>query len=268
MRRLLVAVLAAGMAATMAAAASARPAAPPTLKAGTLTVGMAPPAVGFVVGTIQGNKINNPKGFEIDLANAIAAKLGITKIEWVNVPWAGLFRPGPKNFDFTFEEATITAQREKTIDFSVPYFIANQGVLLKNGLSAPKSLADVKKLQLCTQTATTGLDWVQTKLRPAKQPQIYQTTSAAFTAVQVGRCDAFIMDIPIVASQKKLKPSAYGPIAGQIDTNENYGAVLASGSKLKSLVNQAISALTADGTIGKLQKKWFNIDFSKVPVLK
>lgn len=268
MRRLLAAALVMALTAVLAAAASARPSAPPTMHPGTLVVGLAPPAVGFQVGTLNGSTVVNPKGFEIDLANAIAAKLGIAKIEWVNVPWAGLFRPGPKNFDFAFEEATITAQRQKAVDFSAPYFVANQGALLSTRAKAPKSLADLKQMQLCGQTASTGLDYVQTKLHPAKAPQVYQTTAAAFTAVQVGRCDAFIMDTPIVASQKKLKPSAYGPIAGQIFTNENYGAVLAKGSKLKPALDQAIKALSADGTIGKLQKKWFNIDFTKLPVLK
>ena len=77
-----------------------------------------------------------------------------------------------------------------------------------------------------------------------------------------------MLDVPIVASQKKTKPSAYGPVAGQIVTNEKYGAVMAKGSKLKPSVDRAIRALTANGTIGKLQKKWFNVNFSKVPVLR
>jgi ABC-type amino acid transport substrate-binding protein len=76
------------------------------------------------------------------------------------------------------------------------------------------------------------------------------------------------MDVPIVASQKKTKPSAYGPVAGQIITNEKYGAVMTKGSKLKPAVDRAIKALTANGSIAKWQKKWFNINFSKLHVLK
>ena len=97
---------------------------------------------------------------------------------------------------------------------------------------------------------------------------MYQSTAAAFIAVQVGRCDAFIMDTPIVASEKKARPSRYGAIAGQIITHEQYGAVLQKGSKLTPIVNTEIAKLWKNGTIGKLQKKWFNVDFSKVPVLK
>jgi ABC-type amino acid transport substrate-binding protein len=72
----------------------------------------------------------------------------------------------------------------------------------------------------------------------------------------------------MVALQKKSKPGAYGPVAGQIVTHEQYGAVMQKGSKLKPLVDKAIKKLTANGTIGKLQKKWFNLNFSAIPTLK
>ncbi len=267
MKRLSLIVAVAALIAVPAAAAGQ--AAAPTLKPGQLTVGLNPPAVGFQVGTLRGNDVINPTGFEVDLAKDIAAKLGIpaTKIKWINIPFTTLFRPGTKPFDFAFEESTITPQRAKAVDFSAPYFDANQGVLLKKGGTTPHSLADLKKMSICAQSTTTGLDYVQHKLH-ATHVQIYNTTAAAFAAVQVGRCDAFVMDVPIVASQKKTKPSAYGPIAGQIVTNEKYGAVLSKGSKLTAQVSAAIKALTADGTIAKLQTKWFAIDVAMIPVLK
>ncbi|HLX33044.1 MAG TPA: ABC transporter substrate-binding protein [Gaiellaceae bacterium] len=267
MKRLLPVVAIAALVAVPAA--SARHTAAPTLKPGQLTVGLDPPAVGFQVGTIRGNNVINPHGFEVDLAKDIAQKLGIpaSKITWLKVPFDTLFRPGAKPFDFAFEESTITTARARVVDFSAPYFIANQGVLLSKGASAPHSLADLKKMSICGQSATTGLDYVQHKLR-ATNVHIYTTTAAAFSALQVGRCQAFVMDVPIVASQKKTKPSAYGPIAGQIDTNESYGAVLAKGSKLTPFISKAIKALTASGAIAELQKQWFAIDVSKIPVLK
>jgi len=266
-KRLLPALAVAALVAVPAAGAQRQ--APPTMHPGALTIALNPPAVGFQVGTLRGNDVTNPSGFEVDLGKDIAAKLGIpaAKISWINVPFETLFRPGAKPFDFAFEEATITAARQKVVDFSTSYFDANQGVLLSKSATAPHSLADLAKMSLCAQSATTGLDYVQHKLH-AKQVHIYTTTAAAFSALQVGRCDAFVMDVPIVASQKNTKPSAYGAVAGQIVTNEQYGAVLSKGSKLTPLVNQAIQALTKDGTIAKLQQKWFHIDVKAIPVLK
>jgi len=123
-------------------------------------------------------------------------------------------------------------------------------------------------MQTCAQTDTTGLTWIQQKLRPSKAPLIYQSTAAAFTAVQIGRCDAIVLDTPIVASEKKARPSRYGIVAGQIVTKEQYGAVLQKGSKLTALVDAQIDKLWKNGTIAGLQKKWFNVDFSKIPTLK
>ena len=92
MKRLIALLAVAALAS--AAAVSARTAAPPTLTPGTLTVAFGDPAVGFAVGTVRGGTITNPRGYEVDLAKAIAAQLGITTIKWVYTPWTGLFSPG------------------------------------------------------------------------------------------------------------------------------------------------------------------------------
>jgi polar amino acid transport system substrate-binding protein len=250
-----------------AAVAAARTSAPPTMTPGTLTVAFGDSAVNFAAGTVHGSNYVNPKGYEVDLATAIAKGLGL-KPKFVYSPWAKLFAPGHKSFDISFQEATITAARAKTVNFTRSYFDANQGVLLSKKAKVPKSLADLKALQTCAQTDTTGLTYLQQKLHPSKAPLIYQSTAAAFLAVQVGRCDAIVLDTPIVASEKKAHPSAYGIVGGQIITHEQYGAVLQKGSALLAPVNAQISKLWSNGTIAKFQKKWFNVDFSKIPVLK
>lgn len=249
-------------------AASARPAASvPTLQAGKLIVAFGDPAPGFASGTVRGNTISNPRGYEVDLAKAIAAKLGLTP-QWMYSPWNSLFAPGTKKFDISFQEATITSQRKRTVDFTASYLNANQGVLISKQTTPPKSLADLKQLQTCAQTNTTGLDWIKTQLHPAKAPLTFPTTTAAYQAVQINRCQAMILDVPLVSLEKKQNPSKFGPVAGQVVTHEQYGAVLQKGSKLLPLVNSTLKTLTKDGTVGKLQKKWFNVDFSTIPVLK
>lgn len=267
MKRLVLLVAVATLAVSLVAVAGARTSAPPTMNPGQLVVGFGDPAVNFANGKIRGSSYLNPKGYEVDLSAAVAAGLGV-KPKYVYTPWAKLFAPGHKSFDISFQEATITAQRKRTVDFTHSYFDANQGVLLSKTAKTPKSLADLKQLQTCAQTDTTGLQFIQQKLHPTKAPLIYQSTAAAFVAVQIGRCDAIILDTPIVASEKKARPTKYGAVAGQIITHEQYGAVLQKGSKLTPLVNAQIDKLWKNGTIAKLQKKWFNVDFSKIPNLK
>ena len=248
-------------------AASARPAAAPTLQTGKLIVAFGDPTPGFVNGSVRGSTFRNPKGYEVDLAKAIAKKLHLTP-EWMYSPWTGLFAPGAKKFDVSFQEATITAQRKKTVDFSSTYMNANQGVLLSKQAPVPHSLTDLRKLQTCAQQDTTGLQYIQDQLKPAKKPLIYPTTTALYHSAQLNQCQAVILDVPLVSLEAKSKPGAFGPVAGQIVTHEQYGAVMQKGSKLTAVINKTIKALTKDGTVGKLQKRWFNIDFSKVAVLK
>jgi polar amino acid transport system substrate-binding protein len=248
-------------------AVPAASAAPPTLQSGKLIVAFGDPTPGFASGTVRGNTITHPRGYEVDLASAIAGKLGLTPV-WMYSPWNSLFAPGTKKFDISFQEATITSQRKRTVDFTTSYLNANQGVLISKQTTAPKSLADLKQLQTCAQTNTTGLDWIKTQLHPAKTPLAFPSLTAAYQAVQINRCQALILDVPLVSLQKRQKPGAYGPVAGQVETHEQYGAILQKGSKLLSVVNTTMKGLIKDGTVGKLQKKWFNLDFSKIPTLK
>ena len=243
----------------------------PTLHPGKLVVGFDLPAAAFWNGQASGNTIKNPSGFEYGLALDIAKQLGIStsKVTFLRAPFATILLAGKKPYDFAMEETTITSQRAKVVGFSAPYFDANQGVLIAKGVKKPTSIADLKSLQTCAQAATTGLDWIQHKLRPAKQPRVYSaSSSAAFDAVQSGACQALILDVPIIEAQNAKQPGAYGGVVGQIDTHEGYGAVFQKNSPLIPDVSKAINTLQSNGTIGKLTKRWFGFDPAKVPILK
>ena len=265
MKKHLALAVVAGLAVT--AVAFAAPSAAPTMHAGMLTVGFDVPAPGFWNGRVTGTTIKNPSGFEYALSQAIAKQLGIGNVVYLRAPFGGLFSPAPKKYDFALEEVTITAERAKVVSFSSPYFDANQGVLIRKGLAKPTSIAALKKLQTCAQSNTTGLAYLLHTLRPSKRPLVYNaSSSAAFDAVEAGKCDALVLDVPIVVSQSQKKKGAYGGVVGQIVTHEGYGAVMDRGSKLKPSIDKAIKNLQANGTIGRLQKTW--LPFTRVPILK
>jgi polar amino acid transport system substrate-binding protein len=243
----------------------------PTLHAGKLVVGFDVPAPAFWNGQLSGTTLKHPSGFEYGLALDVAKQLGISasNVTFLRAPFATILLAGKKPYDFAMEETTITAQRAKVIGFSSPYFDANQGVLLAKGVTKPTSINDLKSLQTCAQAATTGLDWIQHKLRPSKAPRVYSaSSSAAFDAVQSGACQALILDVPIIEAQNAKQPDAYGGVVGEIDTNEGYGAVFAKDSPLIPAVSKAIKTLESNGTIAKLTKQWFGYDPSKIPVLQ
>jgi polar amino acid transport system substrate-binding protein len=243
----------------------------PTLTAGKLVVGFDVPAPAFWNGQLSGTTLKNPSGFEYGLALDVAKQLGISQsnVTFKRAPFATILLAGKKPYDFAMEETTITPQRAQVIGFSIPYFDANQGVLIAKGVAKPTSINDLKSLQTCAQAATTGLDWINHKLRPAKKPLVYSaSSSAAFDAVASGSCQALILDVPIIEAQNQKQPGAYGGVVGEIDTHEGYGAVFEKNSKLIPYVSRAIRVLHNNGTIATLTKRWFGYDPSKIPVLR
>jgi polar amino acid transport system substrate-binding protein len=270
-KRVTLALAALAASALLATPALASKAAGPSVKkAGQLTVGLSLPSPGFQTGTFRGTDVQNPKGMEVEMGQLIAAKLGIKTVKFYNVSnFSNIYSSAPKPYDFALAEVTITPARAKAVAFSVPYYNANQGVLIRKGLSpVPKSIADLRNLVLCAQTGTTGADFIKSKIRPTKSALYPSTTTIMYQQVQSGRCDASVYDAPILGGQRATKPNAYGPIVGQITTGEQYGMVFEKGSKLLPQVNAILKGWKTDGTISKLAKKYLTTDVSKLPIFK
>jgi polar amino acid transport system substrate-binding protein len=220
---------------------------------GQLTIGAEFPVKGFVE-----LPIDDPKGFEVDLGDAIAEELGVPKVEWVNTSFAGLFRPGQKDFDMAINEVTITEERSQVVDFSVPYFDANQGFLIKKGGPADgvTSIAEMKDLLFGFQAATTGGDYINEEIQPNDDPRQFTSLGAATQALANGQIDAFLMDVAIGAEIVKERGDEVD-MTGQFVTEEQYGIVFEKGNSLREPVDEAIEKLRADGTLEELQAKWF-----------
>jgi polar amino acid transport system substrate-binding protein len=220
---------------------------------GVLTVGAEFPAPGFL-----NPPRSNPTGFEADVANEIAKRLGLDTVKWVDTPFTSLFSPAPKKFDFDINEITITPERDKVVDFSVPYFDANQALLVHKGtpIADVRTVADLKGYQHGGQATTTGIDYVKKTIKPTKKPREYSTTAAAAQALVVKQVDSFVIDVPIAAALVKQYPNDL-TIVGQFVTNEQYGILFEQDSALKADVDEALQAMKDDGTLAKLQDKWF-----------
>jgi polar amino acid transport system substrate-binding protein len=220
---------------------------------GELTVGAEFPVAGFLELPIE-----NPKGFEVDFANALAEELGVPKVTWVNTPFSGLFSPAPKNFDVAINEITITPERAKVVDFSEPYFDANQGFIVTKGGpgETATSIADMKDLQFGFQATTTGGDYINDTIQPDKQPREYSTLGAATRALANGQIDAFVMDVAIGSSIVKQLPDDIA-MTGQFETGEEYGVLFQKGNPLRAKVNEGIVKLRESGQLTAMQKKWF-----------
>jgi polar amino acid transport system substrate-binding protein len=252
----------AAAAALLATGAPARGNAPPTKKNGVLTVAIELGNPGFAEGTVR-----NPRGFSTDVARAVAKRMRL-KIRFVNYPFARLFVPDPKPYDFALEFATITPYRARLVDFSTPEISSSQGVLLAADVTGPVTLARLRKLQVCAKQVTTGFAYVQDVLRPAGLVLEYPTAAAALNALSASICDAFVFDLPALIVAKRSTPARYGALAGRVGPTEHYGGLLPKGSPLLPAVNKAIKSLKRDGTMRKIAERQFGRALASTPAIR
>jgi len=239
----------------------------PTRVPGTLTVAVDIGTIGLAEGAIVNGAVVRPRGFEIDLARALARKLRV-KLRIVDVPLARVAAAGSKPFDVSIAHVSITSERQKSVDFSSPYFVANKGVLMAPGVAPPSTLAALRKLQVCALAATTSIAYVRTKLRPLRAAQSYPSQVDALRALADGLCQAMVADLEIAVAARREQPDLYGPIAGQIVTKERYGAVFEQGSKLRQPVGAALQSLVRAGVVTRLSNRWFGSGWDEAPVLR
>ncbi len=220
-------------------------------KRGKLIVGTEPtfPPFEFV------DEKNQVVGFDIDIANELAKRLGV-KLEIVNLPFDSLIPALLQGkIDLIIAGMTITEERAKVVDFSKPYFEANQAIVVrKDGKFEPKKLEELVGKKVAVQLGTTG-DLVVSEINGVQVVR-FQKFTDAFLELQNGRVDAVVLDeAPAKAYVKKFPKFLISTV---VDTGETYGIAVKKGNKeLLNFVNQTLDILKSSGTYNKLIQKWF-----------
>jgi len=208
------------------------------------------------------NQGSDVVGFDVDIVNLAAKKLGVTQ-DIVDIDFAAIKSGAAMNSgkcDVAAAGMTITDERKQNILFSDPYFDATQSLMAKKD-SGVTSLDDVKakNLKLGAQASTTGLDYVKGK---GFDPVEYADSPKELLALQTGQVDVIVQDLPVVQTWLK-KPEIGAKFAqvASLDTGEQYGIGMKKGNTaLATVVNDAIKAAKADGTYDAIYKKWFGTE--------
>jgi polar amino acid transport system substrate-binding protein len=203
----------------------------------------------------------NGKGFESAVAYAVAKQLGFGKdeVKWTVVPFNSSYAPGPKNFDFDINQISITPAREKAVDFSRAYYTAPQAVVVPKGSSYANasSLADLKPATIGVQIGTTSLDAAREVIKPDNDVKVFNDSNDVVTALKQNQVDAIVVDLPtafyLTAAQV---PDA--KIVGQFSApgGDQFGLLLAKGSKLTPCVSEALGKLGFSGELQKITDRW------------
>jgi polar amino acid transport system substrate-binding protein len=228
------------------------------VNSGQLTVGTDKPAFPPY---FEDDDPTNGKGFESAVAYAVAKNLGFSNadVKWTVVPFNSSYAPGPKKFDFDINQISITPAREKVVDFSDPYYVAPQAVVVGKGsdLASATSLADLKDASIGVQIGTTSLDAVNDVIQPSNDPKVFNDSNDVVTALKQNQVDAIVTDLPtgfyITAAQV---PGS--KIIGQFKApgGDSFGLLLAKDSKLTPCVNKALGKLESSGELKQITDKW------------
>ena len=216
----------------------------------TLTVGSDIPYPPFEQG-----KAPNYTGFDVELLEAIATKIGRTA-KFEDTSFDTIFiNLAQGKFEVVASAATITDEREKTVDFTDPYYLSEQAILVDEG-GEIDSVEGLDGATVGAQKGTTGAEFVEEKV-DAGELRTYPTGPDAVNALKAGTVDAVVMDIPVaenaVAADEGLEVSA------AIPTEEEYGFVVAQGEdELLEELNKGLKESQEDGSYAEIYEKWFH----------
>jgi polar amino acid transport system substrate-binding protein len=235
-----------------------------TVTADTLTVQTSLPAPGWFNGDTEA-AIQD--GYEYCMAANIAWRAGLHKVVVKNVDFSALVAAQTKDFDLALAEISITDKRKQVVDFSVPYFGSDIGVLVNKG-TAVATTADLQKLKIGIQESTTGGDFVMAKIK--KDAQVFPDSASMFAALQSGTINAAMTDTSIVLAQAGTSNGALSVVA-QYKTGESYGALYPKGASNNPEFDKIIQTLIDDKTLDGLATTYltpaFGGDPTKVPYL-
>jgi len=204
-----------------------------------------------------------PKGMDIDLADALAAELGVTT-EIVNTGWDGIIPAlTAERFDVLMSAMTITDERSKEIDF-IPYFNAGTDILVKAG--NPKNITGIEDLSGLTvgvQIATIQVDQLEAAnedLKAGGEPEInvltFDQNPLAVEQLAIDRADAVIADSPVVANDALLSDGKLEAVGLAIESAPYGIGVRKDATELKAAVEDALQALKDSGKYAEILEAW------------
>ena len=186
-------------------------------------------------------------GFDIDFINAIGEVMG-KEIVVKDMSFDGLLPALQTNkVDVVVAGMTATEERKKAVNFSQPYYSANQVIILAEGNNDIKDFADLKGKKVAVMLGFTG-DVVVSEMEAAY---------AGIMALQNGKVDAVVLDSE-TANNYVAKNSGLKLAEGKGEAEDYAIAVKKSDAKLLEEINAAIDQIKADGTFGKIIEKHFN----------
>jgi polar amino acid transport system substrate-binding protein len=216
-----------------------------------------------VLGTDEPNSFVDPKtrdvvGYEVDLGEAIAKKLGVKAMYKQLAVAARIPELQQGRVDILAASLTHDKEREALIDFSLTTFVTGQTVLVKkdSGITQLSQLSGKKVLTVKGGTQEPNIR----KAVPGVDVVTFETTQQAFLALQQGKGAGYVNDeASLIDDYAKLGAASKDyVILGQSISTEALALGLKKGEPgLKAVVDDVLRELEKSGEADKLFVKWY-----------
>lgn len=244
-----------------------------TIKDDVLTIATGNPAY---YPWVMDNNPSSGQGFEAAVAYAVAERMGFDKenVEWTSASFDQSIQPGVKDFDFNLQQFSITKERENVVDFSAPYYSAPMAVLVRKSAvenGAAPTIESLKTLIWGIDSNTTALKMIQENITPNKDPLLYDDNINVVEAMKANQIDAGMFDLPTALYLGGVVLDD-GVVLGQFPADrteapDQFGLLMEDGSELKTCVDEAVLAMTKDGTLAAIEAQWLQ-ETTGVPLIK
>ncbi len=202
-------------------------------------------------------------GWEYDAVNEIGKRLNL-KVEWNLSSWDTMIQAVREGqFDIGMDGITINDERKGQVDFSDPYMVSEQYMLVRadeNRFSDAATFGKDEKLLVGAQAGTTNFYTAVYNVLDGDEAnpriKLFDTFGASVQALKSGDVDLVLMDKTSASGYIGASPGSF-KIVGEPLGREEFGFIFTPGSDLVAPVNAALAEMQADGTIDKLNQKWF-----------
>ncbi|WP_267358170.1 MULTISPECIES: ABC transporter substrate-binding protein [unclassified Methylobacterium] len=195
-------------------------------------------------------------GLDVDFAQAIADRIGVKLDVRPTNPANRIPLLTSGKVDLVLANFTITEERAKQLDFSIPYFASGQQFLAKKGtLSSPDQL---NGLRIGADKGTVN-EIVLRRDFPKATVVAYDDTPFAFTALRNGNVQAITQDGPKLVGLLAKVPDRQNYEIPPFSISSDYiGVGIPKGeTRLRNLVNETLRDLEKSGKAAVIYDRWF-----------
>ena len=201
---------------------------------------------------------NEMVGWDYDACRAICEVLNCTPV-FVEAAWEGIFEAtAAGEYDMVADGVTITAERDEVVDFSIPYMVIAQFIVVRIDETEIVDEASLiaSDVMVGTQIGTTN-EAKAIELVGEDRVSSFDVFDMPIQALIAGDVDAVIMDEEAAKGFVEQNPDDIMILAEPVTGAEELGFVFPPGSDLVEPVNYALGVLEADGTLDTLYDKYW-----------